>query len=198
MDEATRRMQCIGANLRALRRKTGKTLEEVATKAGVSVSHLANAEHGRRMLHGELLRNVLVLYGYSLAVFMSHIEKLIQPLNENRNSDAVIPASPIPLMGYRPGQGELHLLHPVFSVEESAHLLLILPPEQELWHSYIVLPARCSVGVARGALLIETPQREFLLNDGEYATILPHQPHRFRNHTLAEARAYIWVETACI
>jgi transcriptional regulator with XRE-family HTH domain len=72
-----KRAVIIGRNLRALRQKADKTLADVAQQVGISVSHLANAEHGRRTLGGENLRRVLQLYEFSLGVFLSHIERLL-------------------------------------------------------------------------------------------------------------------------
>jgi|DewCreStandDraft_2_1066082.scaffolds.fasta_scaffold00070_52 transcriptional regulator with XRE-family HTH domain len=191
------RAQLIGANLRALRRKAGKTLAEVAHVAGVSVSHLANAEHGRRMLGGEHLRRVVSLYGYSLGVFLSYIERLLQPERiESSTEYRAIEPTPIPLIGQDPREPQLVLLAPIFSADDPEHLLLHLPAGTELWQPHLSLPVRCTVVCARGALLVETPQREHLLCESGFLVIPPELPHRFRNHTSTASSAYIWVERA--
>lgn len=196
-DVVHKRTQLIGANLRALRKAHGKTLEEVAQAGGLSVSHLANVEHGRRTLDGEQLRQILQLYGYSLAVFLTHIATFLDPQYEN-NDDYVSQYEPIPLVGRHGGEATLLLLHPTPTIDTAAHLLLLLPPGGELWHKYLVLPHRCSLAIAQGTLLVETPHREYVLTENEYLALAPGVAHRFRNHTPAEARAYIWVESACI
>ncbi|RMF35643.1 MAG: helix-turn-helix domain-containing protein [Chlorobiota bacterium] len=191
------RAKLIGANLRALRRKVGKTLAEVARVAGVSVSHLANAEHGRRMLAGEYLRRVVALYGYSLGVFLSHIERLrTREKTEHSAELCAIEPTPIPLIGQDQREPHLLLLVPTFSADEPEHLLLHLPPGTELWQPHLSLPVRCTVACARGALLVETPQREYLLSESGFLVIPPEVPHRFRNHTTTASSAYIWVERA--
>ncbi len=193
------RAAIIGANLRALRLKHGYTLDSVARRASVSISHLANAEQGRRSLSGEQLRQVLDCYGFSLGVFLTHIESLLRPAEYNVPPDPateVIEYPPIRLIGKQSHEPQLFLLHPTYSETEPEHLLLILPPATELWRSYLVLPCRSSIGVAVGTVLVETPKREFALPTSGYLTIPAHTPHRFRNHTRSEARAYIWVETA--
>lgn len=191
------RAKLIGANLRALRRKAGKTLAEVAQVAGVSVSHIANTEHGRRMIGGEQLRRVVGLYGYSLGVFLSHIHRLLQ----QGNTDAVaeqcaIEPTPIPLLGQDQSEPHLLLLVPTYSADEPELLLLHLPAGAHLWQPYLSLPVRCIVACARGALLVETPQREYLLSEGGSLIIPPELAHRFRNHTSTASSAYIWVEQA--
>ncbi|GIV56459.1 MAG: hypothetical protein KatS3mg040_1227 [Candidatus Kapaibacterium sp.] len=191
------RAQLIGANLRALRRKAGKTLADVAQVAGVSISHLANAEHGRRMLGGEHLRRVVGLYGYSLGVFLSHIERLLQQESTELSVDhRAIEPTPIVLIGQDSHEPHLVLLAPTYSVNDPEHLLLHLPAGTELWQPHLSLPVRCTVVCARGALLVETPQREHLLCESGFLVIPPELPHRFRNHTSTASTAYIWVERA--
>lgn len=189
--------QLVGANLRALRQMYGKTLEEAARAGNLSVSHLANAEQGRRTLDGEQLRRILQLYEYSLSVFMTHIAMLLD--TDYQNTDGSVRYyKPIPLIGRQKDDPTLLLLHPTPTLETPAHCLLRLPPGGELWQDYLVLQSRCSVTVARGAMLVETPYREYILAENEYLALSAGVAHRFRNHTATEARAYIWVETACL
>lgn len=197
-DRAVQRQELIGANLRALRLKHGITLDDAARAAGLSLSHLANVESGRRCIGGEQLRRVLNLYGYSLAVFLSHIESFVVNDGREHYEQTTESHEPIPLVGRSESGARLLLLEPVLSVDRPAYMLLILPPGSELWQPHIVLPCCCRVGVARGELLIETPQREYVLAESQYLSIAASVPHRFRNHTTSESRAYIWSETACV
>jgi transcriptional regulator with XRE-family HTH domain len=200
-DELQQRTALIGANLQALRHKHGYTLSHVAEIAGISVSHLANVEQGRRSIGGEQLRQILQSFGYSLGVFMTHIESLLAPPNdssEDQSGGCIVEYRPIRLIGRNAHEPQLLLLHPTRSYEEPEHLLLILPAGRELWHSYLELPCRCSVAVACGALLVETRQREYTLAANNYLALPPGIQHRFRNHTGTEARAYIWVESAWV
>ncbi len=192
-----KRSEIIGRNLRALRQKADMTLAYVAQKAGVSVSHLANAEHGRRTLGGEHLRRVLHLYGFSLGVFLSHIERLLasDQCVEYTNNGAIEPL-PIVLIGHDLREPQLILLIPTYTHDEPEHLLLRLPPGGELWREHLMLPVRCTIACSRGALLVETPFREHLLLEDHILIIPPELPHRFRNHTFDESSAYIWVERA--
>lgn len=194
---AHERAHLIGANLRALRQTSGKTLEEVARAGRLSVSHLANAEQGRRTLDGEQLRRILQLYDYSLSVFMTHIATFLDADYQDTDS-GVCHYKPIPLVGRLKGDSTLLLLHPTPTIEIPAHLLLRLPPGSELWQDYLVLPSRCSIAGARGAMLVETPHREYIIAESEYLSLSAGVAHRFRNHTTMEARAYIWVESACL
>ncbi|GIV54072.1 MAG: XRE family transcriptional regulator [Candidatus Kapaibacterium sp.] len=198
-DEYQQWNKLIGTNLRALRRKHGLTLNQVAQEANISISHLANAEQGRRSIGGEQLRRILQCYGYSLGVFCTHIKLLLgseDGFAEPASDAEIIEHSPIPLIGRHNQEPHLLLLRPTPSTDEPEHLLLILPPGTELWRSYLVLPCRSSVAVAHGVLLVETKHREYALHASEYLSIPAEVPHRFRNHTRSETRAYIWVESA--
>ncbi len=192
-----KRAVIIGRNLRALRQKADKTLADVAQQVGISVSHLANAEHGRRTLGGENLRRVLHLYGFSLGVFLSHIERLLisDQREESTNNGAIEPL-PILLIGHDLREPQLILLIPTYTHDEPEHLLLRLPPGSELWREHLMLPVRCTIACSRGALLVETPFREHLLLEDNILVIPPELPHRFRNHTSNASSAYIWVERA--
>ncbi|MCX7930250.1 MAG: XRE family transcriptional regulator [Chlorobi bacterium] len=186
----------IGTNLRALRIKHGYTLEHVAQVAGVSSSQIANVESGRRTLEGESLRRVLQLYDYSLAVFLTHIETLMG--SAVAADDEVATPPPIPLIGRTAKQARVVLLHPTPSPDNPEHLLVVLPAETELWPAYIALPVLVRILVVSGSLLVETPHREYALEERQFLSIPPQKQHRFRNHTDSEACAYIWVETACL
>lgn len=194
-----KRRAIIGANLRALRRRYGLTLEEVASRASISLALLAQAEQGRRALGGENLRAVVQQYGYSLCVFLSLVEALLRgDAEEEPATDGVLQRPPIVLIGRRRTEPSLLLLHPTPQFDTPAHLAVVLPPHTELWRSYLELPSPCAIVSGSAQLVVETPQREFLLAEGDYLRLLPHVPHRFRNPTSHDVRAYIWVETACV
>lgn len=196
-DHDDERLQLIAVNLRALRKRHGLTLREVAQVCGLSIPHLANVERGSRSISGEHLRLILQVYGYSLSVFLSLIESYLA----SPNSDDTAPArqySPIMLVGRDRHDSQLLLLRPTYSREQPAPLLLVLPPGAELWHAFLTLPEPCGIICGQGVLLVETQHREYTLKEGQYLELAAHIAHRFRNHTPTETRAYIWTATACV
>lgn len=62
--------ELIGAELRAERRRRGRTLAQVAADAGVSMQHLSDVERGRKDPSSELLGAILGALGVPLPVLL--------------------------------------------------------------------------------------------------------------------------------
>lgn len=60
----------VGATIRALRQKSGATIDEFATKVGISRPALSNIEAGRRRLRPELLPVVAEALGVPQVAIM--------------------------------------------------------------------------------------------------------------------------------
>lgn len=60
--------------LRALRKKSAKTLREIGHQAGLSISYMSDIERGRTLPSLETCQRLASVYGMSLSTLFKHVE----------------------------------------------------------------------------------------------------------------------------
>lgn len=81
--------EVVGARLRLLRRRRGRTLVEVAARAGISPQYLSELERGRKDPSSEVLAAVTVALGFGVPDVMQ-----LASLDLRRHHGSLAPAHP--------------------------------------------------------------------------------------------------------
>lgn len=94
--------ELLGEQLRAERRRQGRTLAEVAGRAGMSMQHLSDVERGRKDPSSELLAAVLGALGVDLPLLLLRVADgaLEVPGDETAGSGSA--SGPAPMRAGRP------------------------------------------------------------------------------------------------
>ncbi|MEN3027517.1 MAG: XRE family transcriptional regulator [Chlorobiota bacterium] len=183
-------LQRLGQELRRLRERHDRTVTEMAQRLGISKAFLTLAEQGKRRLPLKVLRQLLAHYGSSLAALASPECTVARTVQGGR---CWHPTNLLNVTADRALRGStLRLLRPVNAPDDLEWLELRLAGEQQLppegyWH----FSAPIDGVVVEGNLLVEVPNDELLVRQGESFRIDAEQPHRYRNYTAHPIRALL-------
>ena len=86
-----------GKVLRRERRRQRRTLDDVASRAGVSIQYLSEIERGRKEASSEILAAVCASLGSGLAAFLAAAHRELAAAERRPVLDLTRPVAPVPL-----------------------------------------------------------------------------------------------------
>lgn len=164
--EAKDNKTLIGRNLRNLRLSKEMTLNEVAAASGFSISFLSQVEKGTRSIKPADLKSVLTACGFSLCIFMSHVQKDIAQFPLNAGDKKRIRENFVLLDGERNGADSIFLTAPVFENTDAITLEINIAAGSQT-NEFVLGPSRLSLYAAKNSFIMITDKKEEFLSEGE-------------------------------
>jgi len=158
-----RELESLGPRLRAARQERGWTLEELAGRAGMSVSTLSRLESGKRQASLELLVPLSRLLGV-------RIDDLIEdPKRDPRVHRNTIARAGMIVAPLTREESEVRAFKITYQPDAPER-----PPQRHDGHDWLY--------VLSGKLLLELGEQQLVLERGEAAEFDTTTPHRMRAH----------------
>jgi transcriptional regulator with XRE-family HTH domain len=180
MNDIRLKQDIMGDNLRILRVSKGLTLEEAAVAAGLTKGFLSLVETGRRRISASDLHDLLSVFGYTTAMFISSIS------GRSPEPETVVQkAKTMLLLDGKSGQNATRVLlaRPVELSAEGEICHIRLEPQKMLTTGYISRKGVVRGFVISGVILIEFKGDEAVARAGDEFRFEASKPHLYRNYT---------------
>jgi len=163
----------LGAVLKTLRLSKDLTVEQVARQSGVTKGSISLIENGKRGPSPTMLKNLLAVYGESLATFFSKVEEKRRKFVYKAKDSTVI-------AGKRGGVACAELLIPIKKGSDIELIKVTLKQGGKLdeWISHTV---QVYGYVIKGQIAITLNKKKYIVQAGDSFCYPADQPHSVRN-----------------
>lgn len=174
----------IGKNLKKLRIINEMTIEKASELASLSPATISNAESGKSKMTTMNLRELLKIYDFSLALFVSKIQDEIKDFDLNPERIVQKEEQFLLLDGKRTdGEFSLKLMRPIDELSDESFIQIELDSQKTWPNEFLSIDTKIRGIVQKGEFLIEFDQDENRVQIGEEFMFNGKIPHKYRNFT---------------